>query len=431
MRTALGRDDIVGIVPRYISLVGDYGPQVVDAAAAPWHPVATLVSVAVSPTPPAGPEVAKPKLLIGWIVASDLRNPELLEAYGRARELLLTQLENQFPMFDWQMPLIERRSFAPRGSLRPLGLLELGAEEKLFRHWDYALVLVTNELQPRRRISTLGVPSSALETAVMSSARLGSVAQLPERLAALAQHLLGHLFTLDSRDDGPMGPADADLLALEDFSEDQADVVIGLLQDATNARLEEKKRAWNTLTFYVRAFFEDWWGILKSIWGSGPWRIPLYLGRLSAAVAVSLLLLLLTAESWEAGTHLDSWLLLLGTVGAILLASTFIFFGQRLDQVGRGRGWSEQLARSRIVLYGTLLAGMLFLWAVMFALILLVSYFLPASVTATWAGFELGSLPRLRYAAFLAMIGMVAAALGGNLEEEDAIKAELFFDEEV
>ena len=29
------------------------------------------------------------------------------------------------------------------------------------------------------------------------------------------------------------------------------------------------------------------------------------------------------------------------------------------------------------------------------------------------------------------MIGMVAAALGGNLEEEDAIKAELFFDEEV
>jgi uncharacterized membrane protein len=228
-----------------------------------------------------------------------------------------------------------------------------------------------------------------------------------------------------------MGPADADLLALEAFPDDQAGAVIDLLHDVTDARLEEKKRAWNTVTFYIRAFFEDWWGILKSIWGYGPWRIPLYLGRLTAAVAVSLLLLLLTAESWEAGTHANSWLLLFGSVGSTLLASTFIFFGQRLDQVGRGRGWSEQLARSRIVLFGTLLAGMVFLWVVMFGVILFTSYFLPIEVTSGWAGVETGALPRLRYGVFLATIGMIAAALGGNLEEEDAIKAELFFDEEV
>jgi len=37
----------------------------------------------------------------------------------------------------------------------------------------------------------------------------------------------------------------------------------------------------------------------------------------------------------------------------------------------------------------------------------------------------------VRYAAFLAIIGVVGAALGGNLEEESEIKAELFFDEEI
>jgi hypothetical protein len=115
--------------------------------------------VSVRPPPPPDPTITKPKLVIGWIVASDLRNPELLDAYGRARTLLQTQLASQFPMFDWQMPIVERRSYAPRGSLPPLELLELGAQEKLLRRWDYALVLVTNELQPRRRISTLGVPS--------------------------------------------------------------------------------------------------------------------------------------------------------------------------------------------------------------------------------------------------------------------------------
>ena len=81
--------------------------------------------------------------------------------------------------------------------------------------------------------------------------------------------------------------------------------------------------------------------------------------------------------------------------------------------------------------FGTLLAGMVFLWAVMFGVILLASYFLPAEVVSGWAGVETGALPRLRYGVFLATIGMLAAALGGNLEEEDAIKAELFFDEEV
>jgi hypothetical protein len=33
----------------------------------------------------------------------------------------------------------------------------------------------------------------------------------------------------------------------------------------------------------------------------------------------------------------------------------------------------------------------------------------------------------LRQAAFMAMLGVLAGALGGNLEEQDVIKAELFF----
>lgn len=89
------------------------------------------------------------------------------------------------------------------------------------------------------------------------------------------------------------------------------------------------------------------------------------------------------------------------------------------------------MARSRIVLFGTLLAGMISLWVMLFAAILTFSFLLPASVTSGWTGFDPADLPRARYAAFLASIGILVAALGGNLEEEDAIKAELFFDQEV
>ena len=387
------------------------------------------------PRPGADPapaaEAPKPKLVVGWIVAADLRDVELLDAYDQARAQLKAQLEAQFPMFDWQMPQAERRSFAPRGSLRPLNLLEIGGEEKLHRRWDYALVVVPNELEPRRRISTLGVPSSALEVAVMSSARLGHKSLLPERLAALAQHLLGHLFTLDTRDEGPMRSPEVESLELLPFPEDQAEEVEDVLHDVTDARLEETKRTWNTITFYIRAFYEDWWGIAKSVWGYRPWRIPLYLGRLTAAVAVTLLVLLITAESWEAGSHMNPLLLVPLTVGAVVLATVFIYIGQHLDQVGRGRGWSEQLARSRIVLFFTLMVGMVSLWAAMFALLYASSWVFPLEVTSAWAGFAPEEFPRFRFVAFLSTIGLLAAALGGNIEEEDAIKAELFFDEEV
>lgn len=373
----------------------------------------------------------RPPLVVGWIVAADLRDEALLAAYEEARRRLLAELSERFGEFRWEMPLIVRRVHPPRGALRPLPLLELAGEEKLRRRWDFALAVVPNELEPRHRISTLGVPSSALESAVMSSAQLGPAAELPERLAALAQHLLGHLWTLETSETGPMRPPLPEELRLEPFPPDEERVVLELLRDATDARLEETRRRWSVPAFYLRAFLADPDGILKSIAGYRPWLLPLQLGRLTAAVAVSLLFLLLTAESWEAGTHVAGWAALGGPFVAVAVATAFVFFGQNLDQVGRGRGRSEQLARSHLVLFGTLLVGMVSLYAVMFALLWALSFALPVGVVAGWSGFEPAELPRLRFISFLATIGLLAAALGGNLEEEDQFKAELFYDEEV
>ena len=373
----------------------------------------------------------KPQLVVGWLLAADLRDPALLAAYEEARARLQGFLQEQFPEFDWRMPFALRRTFPPRGALKPLPLLEAGAEEKLYRRWDFALVLVPNDISPRRRIRTLGVPSSALEVAALSSALLGSGGELAERTAALALHLLGHLLGFETSDEGPMRAPEPGALKLEPFPEPQREEVRARLHEVTDTRLEEQATRWNTLSFYWHALWADPLSIVRSIVGYAPWRIPLYLGRLTATVAVSLLFLLLTAESWEAGAHIRAPWLGAGAAVAVVAASLFVFFGQHLDQVGRGRGWSEQMARSRIVLLGTLFLGMVSLWVVLFAVLFVVSLALPVNVTAAWAGVTPATLPRVKYVAFMASIGILAAALGGNLEEEDAIKAELFFDEEV
>lgn len=378
--------------------------------------------------------MTQPKIAIGWILASKLTDATLAERYDEAAERLLDYLQAQFPSFNWQLEKIERRAFPAAGLLKPLPLLELGAEEKLHHQWDFCLVVVPNDLEPRQRISTLGIPSSALEVAVLSSARLGPHDALPERLATLALHLLGHLFTLEYAEEGPMRPPnEVERLTLKPFPKEQAETAQDALQDVADARLEETGTRWNVVTFYFRAFFSDPSSILRSIWGYAPWKIPLYLGRLTATVIVSLLFLLLTAESWEAGTNLKLTWLTLGSGVAIVASSLFIFYGQNLEQLGHGpgRGWSEQLARSRIVLFGTLFVGMISLWFVLFVLLWIASYALPLGVVAGWSGFEPADLPRTNYVMFMASIGILAAALGGNLEEEGEIKAALFFDEEV
>jgi hypothetical protein len=51
-------------------------------------------------------------------------------------------------------------------------------------------------------------------------------------------------------------------------------------------------------------------------------------------------------------------------------------------------------------------------------------------VTEQWLQVTLTFVDLMHHAAFMAALGVSAAALGGNLEDEDDLKARLFYDEE-
>ncbi|GEM89235.1 hypothetical protein [Oceanithermus desulfurans] len=369
--------------------------------------------------------------MLGWVLGADLRDPEVLAAYDAARKRLHDQLSQTFPEFAWRIETSERRAFMPRGALDPVDLLEVGVAEKLHRHWDYVLVVVPNELISRHGPSTLGVPSSALEAAVISSSRLGSGARLAERLAALALHLLGHLWGLDHAASGPMRPVEnPEDLAPAPFPAAQREQARRQLEEVARTRLEDVRARWGALSFYGRTFAKDPREILAAIWGYRPWRMPIYLGRLSAAAAVSVVYFLLTSDAWALGAHL-SWRAVLGLAAlSVVAAAVFIFSGQDLGRLGREHAWREQLARTRLVLLGTLGLGMLSLWLGLLLLSLAGAWILPRALLEAWMGLAPTAEHLLRYAVFTATIGVLGAALGGNLEEEREIKAELFFDEE-
>src|SRR4028118_234023 len=113
-----------------------------------------------------------PIVHLGWVLAADEREHSVCQAYDLAHQRLLTMVEAQFPQFRWVLETATHRTFVAQGALDPLSLLELGVQEKISHGWDYALVVVPNELTPRTRAFVLAVPSSALEVAVVARASM-------------------------------------------------------------------------------------------------------------------------------------------------------------------------------------------------------------------------------------------------------------------
>ncbi len=387
--------------------------------------------LAQEPAAPQALEPQQPLIQVGWVIPADVQDLALLDAYQEALERVRSLLAGLFPQFRWEMPLVRRHRYPPHGPLDPLELLELGLQEKIHFRWDFSLVVAPNDLRPRQRISTLGVPSSALEVAVMSSALLGPTGEIPERLAGLALHMLGHLWGLGHDEHGPMRPPEApESLACVPFTEGQQIAVLARLEEVADARLEEEQVRWSWLSFHWRTFWTDPQGIWMDIWDYAPWRLPLRMGRMTAATAVSIFFLLLGAESWEVGTHLSVPVLALGALITMVGATAFVFAGQNLGQISREVGWREQLVRSRMVIFGTLLMGIVFLWLTLFVTTFLIALLFPVQTVSGWAGVPLQGIALMRHAAFMATVGVLAGALGGNLEEEEEIKADLLYDEE-
>ena len=372
----------------------------------------------------------KPAVHIGWLVATRLDEVQsaLLD---RVMTSVRERLTRQFPGYDWDMRRIQRRVAPPEGVLDPLVLLELGAEEKLHRRLDLVLVFVPNELMPRNRIYIAGVPSSILEVAVLSSARFMDDPDPACHLTGLALHLLGHLLGLPHEEAGIMRCTEETThIQPEDYSPEARALVEERLARIADLRLEEQGGTEGRLRFWWRTWMSDPLGILRDVFAYAPWRMPLYLGRYTAATAVTVIFLFLSAEAWELGARMQGNHLGMGAVVICILAALSLYLGQNLHQMGRVATLREQLTRTRMTLFGALLAGMGALWLALFAIGLVVMEAFPKAVFAGWAGVAPERLSLTHYAAFMANLGVVAGAFGGNLEDEAEIKAVLLFDEE-
>ncbi|PRP99649.1 hypothetical protein ENSA7_62890 [Enhygromyxa salina] len=373
----------------------------------------------------------RPPIQIGWVVleGDGSRTRERVEEVAG---LLRAGMEEQLPEFAWQSAVVERRLARQGAQIDPLDLLELGVQEKIGHHWDFALVVTASDLLARERPFTYGVPSSALETAVLSSARCEDGETGTTRVLQLARFLFASLLGLPAGQDGAMRPPEiGQNTELVPFSQAQVTAMRERLADVGDERLEERHDGRGGRFFKLKTLAADPRGILRDVIGYTPWKQPFHLDKLTAAALLSSLLMFLGAEVWELGVGIDPVTLAAGTFGTVIAATWFLFSGQHLSELARDAGPSEQIARTELVLWICLFTGMVTLWLLLGAAAFTLATLLPRDVVEGWTGATLDPAARLSFAAFVSTLGTLAGALGGNLEAEDTFKAQFFFDEEV
>ena len=343
-------------------------------------------------------------------------------------EILTQKFKKTFPQFEWNFKIVKRKHLPLSVPSDPIDLLEIASSLKLELSFDYVLIFTEKPLKNRFNDVVNAVPSHLLEVAVISLARYSNHINA---IIGIIMHCLGHLWGLSHSNDSIMIPHSfwEDDLNLE-WNEEEKSEIIEHLKEIADPRLEETNaKKINTFLFYLKLILRDGLKILNEIIFNKSWLLMGRLGKVTAVTVISIIFLFLSAEAWEIGSSLSESWVNNSIIFAIFISALSIYFGQNLQKVAKSDKIKEQAVRSKLVIIGTIFIGIISLWLSLFIASTIIIYILPQKVLTGWANIG-GKLPIIHFSKIMATFGIIASALGGQLEEEDDIKAVLFYTEE-
>ena len=393
----------------------------------------------------------RPVVEIGWMLVGRM-GPADLQAAMQARHAVRNRLAELLPEFQWRLPLVRHEEFIQEPRQHVMPLFDFAATERHLRRWDLAMLITEADLIGYERSFTLAALSTALGAAVISTFQLDPAVREPgssddERTAAMAArieaivlHCLGH-FTGLQHDDAPVTTMAAiqsaeDLDASRGFSTEQQERMSRALHEIADRRLEERpewQRA-STLSFYVRSTWLNRREIVQAVFKAQPWLLPIRLSRLAAAALSAMVILLMTAESWELGMSLAPGTAV-GRAALCTVATTaYVIVRQRLLVRREQRGAREQKVIANVAATSIVLWGMLTSFAGLFGLTLLVAQTVfSQSVVESWAASVqvIGWPQYLCLSAYIASVALVVGALGASFEDQQYFRHATLVDEEI
>jgi hypothetical protein len=337
--------------------------------------------------------------------------------------------------------------------VEPVALFEYSLSERDLQRWDFALVITNADLVTQYKPYAFAALSRSLEVSLVSTFRIDPGSEDPEtpsseriaamsrRIKALVLHGLGHLGGLGHspgkedpmRDFKQIG----DLDTVGGFDQVQQEQLRTSLAEVADQRLEEEEsfERSRALSFYLYALWLNRRELFGAVREARPWEFPLRLSRLSAGALASILILLLTAETWHLGIHQPFSTLIPLMFATVLFTTLYVAHRQRLLLGWHNRIRSEQSAVTSAAALLIVLCGMLVSFCGLFAVVLLVvtTVFQP-EVVQSWVetpSKEIAFSQYVALAAFVSCIAILIGALGATFEEHFYFRHITLVDEEV
>ena len=377
-----------------------------------------------------------PRVEIGWLVL-DEAGQGLEEVVAKAAEQVRRTLEKDLPSFDWRTSVVSA-SVAPRpGAADPILLLDVAERERDARGWDFVLVVTAGQIAGFELRRPRAVPSALLSTAIISAQAVEEARGNPleERLAGISLHLFGRLNNLVAgRGSVIMQDADAAMAASgASFSEDELAKLRDSLDAVSDLRVEEMAGAGppSFAGFYLRSIQRNMRVLPRQILRMHPWSFPVRLSRLTTAAGSALLVLMMTAKSWEVAANLSALSLGILAIVAIFATSAYLVRAQQL-LAREGGALREQRAVRNVGTALAVLLGMTITYVAAFAVVLgLGAGLFGTELLERWAdGAPVWPL-RFAMAGFAASLSLAIGALGASFERYGYFRHVTHVDEEI
>lgn len=390
---------------------------------------------------------------IGVILAGSLNKIDE-SAAQQAIDEFVDFLKSAFPELRWRLIQVRRPESVVSRRTAPSVLLQQALEERDQQHWDFAFVLTSAELDSHYSNHCLAALSRPLDAAVFSLSLIDPqaigqaseseqrVTTMAHRLSRLMLHALGHLLGL-SRHRAPDNllyrPAAAsELDAMQHFSDRQIATMRSALVETADQRLEERSgKPPSALAFTVRSAWINAREIGQAIVAARPWQFPRRLSGLTLASASTLVVLLMTAESWDLSLSQDAERVAGLAIVAWIGTTAYVVVRQQLIVPNVNRR-SEQIVVTTFSAVGIVFTGMLVTWLMLAAVALAIACLLfGPELIASWATSsrisirQIGLDDKAQMAAFSASLGLMIGALGTSFESQHYFRHVIFVDDEI
>lgn len=373
------------------------------------------------------------------------------QAIEQARSNIHQWLTERFPKLQWRITLIRREEVPLDTRQEPSALLEDGKYLRDAEGWDFALLFTSADLVCRYKPYALAATSNSLDLAVISTNRIDPhssnaevdadyrFATLTQRVTALCLRSLCLLNGLTSCSDDknlmaqPNAPQALD--GMLEFTERQAEQMQSNLSQIADTRLEESSHAEQIshMKFYLKAVWINRHEIFDGVWHAKPWEFPWRLLRLTGAALSSMVILMVTAETWHIASKQTPCLLIGLLLGCVGITTAFVATRQRLFVHRVTFQLSEQIVISNVVAAIIVLLGMCTTALILFIVSTAVgAVFYPSELLADWTNLSNNSLDwlYLHTSLLVSTLGLVIGALGASFEEQHYFRHVVFVDEE-